>query len=131
KPKFLRKPGSSPAILLAYFRNEATDACLTIAQLLWVQGEEVRKLFLTARSEKSIASDFQDLQEAHTWKKALERRGFDVDTKFSTYAEKIVRCLGMESTTTLALFSQTVAIKEIRSEEHTSELQSRSDLVCR
>jgi len=113
KPKFLRTPGASPAILLGYFRNEATGACLTIAQLLWVQGEDVRKLFLTARSEKSIARDFQDLLDAHTWKKALERRGFDVDTKFSTYAEKIVRYLGMESTTTLALFSQTVAIKEI------------------
>jgi uncharacterized protein YPO0396 len=113
KPKFLRKPGASPAILLAYFRNEATGACLTITQLLWVQGEDVKKLLLTARSEKSIAGDFQDLQEAHTWKKALERRGFDVDTKFSTYAEKIVRYLGMESTTTLSLFSQTVAIKEI------------------
>src|SRR2546425_8801123 len=113
KPKFLRTPGSSPAILLGYFRNEVTGASVTIGQLLWVQGEDIRKLFLTARSEKSIAGDFQDLREAHTWKKILERRGFEVDTKFNTYAEKIVRYLGMESTTTLALFSQTVAIKEI------------------
>jgi uncharacterized protein YPO0396 len=111
--KFLRKPGESPTILLATFTNAATDEAITLAQLLWVQDDDVRKLFLVARSERSIQKDFNGLGESRAWKKALRQRGFEVEESFSEYAEKVVRYLRMESTTTLALFSQTVAIKEI------------------
>src|SRR5665213_2590874 len=111
--KFLRKPGGPPSILLATFTNAATDEAITLAQLLWIQDDDVRKLFLLSRSERSIQKDFTGLGEARTWKKALRQRGFEVEDSFSEYAEKVVRYLRMESTTTLALFSQTVAIKEI------------------
>ena len=111
--KFLRKPGGPPSILLATFTNAATGEAITLAQLLWVQDDDVRKLFLLARSERSIQKDFNGLGESRTWKKALRQRGFEVEDSFSEYAEKVVRYLRMESTTTLALFSQTVAIKEI------------------
>jgi len=111
--KFLRKPGGSPSILLATFTNAATGEAITLAQLLWVQDDDVRKLFLVARSERSIQKDFDGLGESRAWKKSLRQRGFEVEDSFSEYAEKVVRYLRMESTTTLALFSQTVAIKEI------------------
>lgn len=111
--KFLRKPGGPPSILLATFTNVATCEAITLAQLLWVQDDDVRKLFLLARSERSIQKDFNGLGESRTWKKALRQRGFEVEDSFSEYAEKVVRYLRMESITTLALFSQTVAIKEI------------------
>jgi uncharacterized protein YPO0396 len=111
--KFLRKPGGSPSILLATFTNAATGEAITLAQLLWVQDDDVRKLFLVARSERSIQKDFNGLGESRYWKKSLRQRGFEVEDSFNEYAEKVVRYLRMESTTTLALFSQTVAIKEI------------------
>jgi uncharacterized protein YPO0396 len=111
--KFLRKPGGSPSILLATFTNAATGEAITLAQLLWVQDDDVRKLFLVARSERSIQKDFNGLGESRAWKKSLRQRGFEVEDSFNEYAEKVVRYLRMESTTTLALFSQTVAIKEI------------------
>ena len=112
--KFLRKkPGAPPTILLACFLNDATGESVSLAQILWVQDEDVRKLFLIARSARSIQGDFGGLQESRSWKKALKQRGFEVEESFPDYAEKVVRYLKMESTTTLALFSQTVAIKEI------------------
>lgn len=73
----------------------------------------MKHLFLIARSERSIQKDFKDLGESRTWKKAFRSKGFEVEDNFTPYAEKFVRYLRMESTTTLALFSQTVAIKEI------------------
>ena len=111
--KFLRKPGAPPTILLARFHNGATQESITLAQMLWVQDDDVRKLFLIARSARSIQTDFEGLRESKSWKKALKQRGFEVEENFNDYAEKAVRYLRMESTTTLALFSQTVAIKEI------------------
>src|SRR6185437_1809399 len=111
--KFLRKTGAPPAILLASFLNDATGEAVTLAQMLWVQDDDVRKLFLLARSTRSIQGDFEGLRESKSWKKALKQRGFEVEESFNDYAEKAVRYLKMESTTTLALFSQTVAIKEI------------------
>lgn len=112
--KFLRKkPGAPPTILLACFLNEATGESVSLAQILWVQDDDVRKLFLIARSARSIQGDFGGLRESRSWKKALKQRGFEVEESFPDYAEKVVRYLKMESTTTLALFSQTVAIKEI------------------
>jgi uncharacterized protein YPO0396 len=112
--KFLRKkPGAPPTILLACFLNDATGEAVSLGQILWVQDDDVRKLFLIARSARSIQGDFAGLQESKSWKKALKQRGFEVEDSFNDYAEKAVRYLKMESTTTLALFSQTVAIKEI------------------
>ena len=112
--KFLRKkPGSPPTILLACFLNDATGEAVSLGQMLWVQDDDVRKLFLIARSARSIKGDFGGLQESKSWKKALKRGGFEVEESFNDYAEKAVRYLKLESTTTLALFSQTVAIKEI------------------
>ncbi len=134
--KYLRKPGGPPTILLACFENEATGECVSIAQLLWVQEEEVKKLFLISRRSRSIASDFSGLQDSRTWKKALRYRGFEVDETFSDYAEKIVRYLRMESITTLTLFNQTVAIKEITHvssfiREHMLERLDTKDLMDR
>lgn len=113
KPKYLRKAGAPPTILLACFTNDATGEAVTLAQMLWVQDEDIRHLFLLARSARSIRGDFEGLRESKSWKKALKQRGFEVEESFNDYAEKAVRFLKMESTTTLALFSQTVAIKEI------------------
>jgi len=111
--KYLRKPGDPPSILLAVFRNGVTGDIVTLAQVLWVHDDDVRKLFLIARSERSIYNDFNVLGDSRTWKKTFRGKGFEVEDSFSEYAEKLVRYLRMESTTTLALFSQTVAIKEI------------------
>jgi uncharacterized protein YPO0396 len=111
--KFLRKAGGPPSILLVAFTNDATGEAVTLAQVLWIQDDDVRHLFLIARRECSIQKDFNGLGESRTWKKTFRNRGLEVDDTFPPYAEKLVRYLRMESTTTLALFSQTVAIKEI------------------
>lgn len=111
--KFLRAVSGPPSILLAVFRNRATEEALTLAQILWIQDDDVRHLYLISRRECSIQKDFNGLGESRSWKNAFRKKGFEVDDTFPPYAEKIVRYLRMESTTTLALFSQTVAIKEI------------------
>lgn len=113
KTKFLREKAASPTILLAVFRNEVLGEAVTIGQVLWIHDDEVKKLHLLARSQKSIAVDFKALGESRSWKKTLRARGFEVEDTFADYAEKVVQSLGMESVTTLHLFAQTVAIKEI------------------
>ena len=57
--KYLRKAGGPPSILLAAFSNDATGEAITLAQILWIQDDDVRKLFLIARSERSIQKDFK------------------------------------------------------------------------
>jgi uncharacterized protein YPO0396 len=111
--KFLRKAGGPPSILLANFKNDSTNEAVCLGQVLWIQDDDVRRLYLIAHSERSIHKDFAGLGESRTWKKTFRNKGFDVSDSFPEYAEKLVRYLRMESTTTLALFSQTVAIKEI------------------
>lgn len=111
--KVLRKAGDPPSILLALFKNSATSEAVTLAQVMWMHDGDVRHLYLIARRECSIQKDFNGLGESRTWKKTFRNKGFEVDETFPPYAEKLVRHLRMESTTTLALFSQTVAIKEI------------------
>jgi len=111
--KYLRKAGGPPSILLAAFKNDATGEAITLAQVLWIQDEDVRHLFLIARRECSIQKDFDGLAKSQTWKKTLRNKNFEVDDSFPPYADKLVRYLRMESKTTLTLFSQTVAIKEI------------------
>jgi uncharacterized protein YPO0396 len=134
--KFLRKPGDPPSILLACFTNSGTGEAVTLAQLLWIQDDDVRKLFLLARNERSIQKDFAGLGESRSWKKAFRQRGFEVEDSFNEYAEKAVRYLRMESTTTLSLFSQTVAIKEITNvsgfiRDHMLERLDTKELVDR
>jgi uncharacterized protein YPO0396 len=111
--KFLRKPGGEPSVLLAVFKNTAAGECVSISQILWIQDGQVKKLFLIARNERSIIRDLSGLGDSRTWKKQLRERGFSVEDSFSTYAEKLVPWLRMRSPTTLTLFNQTVAIKEI------------------
>jgi len=111
--KFLRRVGSPPTVLLACFLNTLTGEAVSIAQVLWIQDDKVKKLYLIAKNRRSIQVDFEGIFETKTWKKALRQRGFDVEESFNDYAEKVVRHLRMESVTTLALFNQTVAIKEI------------------
>jgi uncharacterized protein YPO0396 len=111
--KYLRSVGSPPTILLACFANQRIEEAVSLAQILWVQDEEVKKLFLISKTQRSIANDFSGLQDSKTLRKVLRQRGFEVEDVFNDYAEKAVRYLQMESLTTLALFNQTVAIKEI------------------
>src|SRR5690348_2748804 len=40
--KFLRAVSGPPSILLAVFRNRATEEALTLAQILWIQDDDVR-----------------------------------------------------------------------------------------
>src|SRR5258707_1237848 len=47
--KFLRKPGAPPSILLACFVNAATSEAVTLAQILWLQEYDVKKLLLLSR----------------------------------------------------------------------------------
>lgn len=134
--KVLRKAGDPPSILLALFKNYASGEAVTLSQVMWMHDGDVRHLYLIARRESSIKKDFSGLGESRTWKKAFRNKGFEVDETFSTYAEKLVRYLRMESTTTLALFSQTVAIKEITHvsafiRDHMLEKLDTKDLVDR
>ncbi len=134
--KFLRKTGGQPSILLACFVNAATSEAVSLAQILWLQEDDVKRLFLVSRRERCIARDFEGLGESRTWKKTLRNRGFEVEDSFTEYAEKAVLYLRMQSVTTLALFSQTVAIKEITHvstfiRDHMLERLDSKDLVDR
>src|SRR6266436_9695078 len=66
--KFLRKTGGPPSILLACFVNAATGEAVTLAQILWLQEDDVKRLFLLSRRERCISQDFEGLGDSRTWR---------------------------------------------------------------
>lgn len=105
------------SVLLATFRDG--DKFVTLAQVRWFAGSEMRRTYLVAREALTIEKDFYPFDVAGVWKKKLKQRypkvgsrevieDFDSPGK---YASAIRRHFGMRSEKALALFSQTVGLK--------------------
>src|SRR5438034_2416046 len=83
-----------------------------------------RYLFLTRHTEEALACLTYGIQS---------RKGFvllsgEVGTGKTTLINKLLEWLRLQQVATAFIFNSRM---NVRSEEHTSELQSHSDLVCR
>lgn len=105
------------SVLLATFRSE--ERYVTVAQVRWFIGSEMRRTYLVAREALTIEQHFYPFDAAGVWKKRLKkdfpRKGsreviedFDSPVK---YASALRRHFGMRSEKALTLFSQTVGLK--------------------
>lgn len=105
------------SVLLATFRSE--ERYITVAQVRWFIGSEMRRTYLVAREALTIEQHFYPFDAAGLWKKRLKKEfprtgsrevieDFDSPGK---YASALRRHFGMRSEKALTLFSQTVGLK--------------------
>src|SRR2546421_4809101 len=82
-------------------------------------------LFLILRSTSSLFFFFNDTATTEIYTLSLPRRSSDLVLEFRS-----IFYVGVDGESGTDFFRQ-ISPSVVRSEEHTSELQSRSDLVCR
>lgn len=111
KPKLLREKATR-SVLLAYFSDRVSNQDVTLAQVLWMEDGSVRKFFVIADAELSIATHFAQCTIADL-KKQLKAIGAETFEEFVRYSQQFRKRLGLQSEKALDLFNQTVSIKEI------------------
>lgn len=105
------------SIILAVFRNE--ERFITLAQIRWFVGSEMKRSFVISHKELSIGIDFTPFDANGFWKKRLKQKypkqGIKELVEFfdspGKYAESMRRFFGMRSEKASILFSQTVGLK--------------------
>ncbi|WP_414518527.1 ATP-binding protein [Nostoc sp. PCC 9305] len=112
KSKVLRDKGK-PSVLLGYFSDRLSKQDVTLAQVLWMEDGSVRKFFVVADAELTIASHFTQFTRIADLKKQLKALGAETFDKFVDYSQQFRKRFGLESEKALDLFNQTVSIKEI------------------
>ncbi len=112
KPKLLREKAAL-SVLLAYFNDPISKQNVTLAQVLWMQDGAVRKFFVIADAELSIATHLTKFTHISELKKQLKAIGAETFEEFVKYSQQFCKRLGLQSEKALDLFNQTVSIKEI------------------
>ncbi len=112
KPKLLREKGKL-SVLLAYFSDRISKQEVTLAQVLWMEDGSVRKFFVIADAELTIATHFAQCSRISDLKKQLKAIGAETFEEFVKYSQQLRKRLGLQSEKALDLFNQTVSIKEI------------------
>lgn len=101
------------SILLACFRNAATDRVFTLAQVLYLSDGGVEKVYCFAVDERSIARDCSGLKGMDKLPQEMKRRGFRATTKYVEYFEWFRKATGVKDQA-MDMFNQTVAVKDIQ-----------------
>ncbi len=105
------------SVLLAVFKNESQY--VTLAQVRWFAGGELKRSFVIAHKQLSIAQDFSPLDNNGTWKKRLKQKYPRQATKEiiylldspGQYGDLMRKYLGMRTKKAHTLFSQTIGLK--------------------
>lgn len=105
------------SILLAVFRNEINF--VTLVQVRWFSGGELKKAFILAHNVLSIESDFSPLDNSGDWKKRLKQKYpklgakevFTISDSPSEYSRLLRKVFGMRTEKAHTLFSQTIGLK--------------------
>lgn len=111
------KKEEARSVLLAVFRNE--DKWVTLAQVRWFAGSELRRAFVFSYKKLGIAEDFLPFSPSDDWKKRLRQRygksGAKELVQFfdgpKEYASALRSEFGMRSEKAHTLFSQTIGLK--------------------
>lgn len=105
------------SVLLARFKNE--ERFLTLAQVRWFSGSELRRAYVVAQTALSIQDDFIPFDANGQWRRALRTKHQKINNREvieffdgpAMYGQALRRYLGMRSEKALTLFSQTVGLK--------------------
>ncbi len=103
--------------LLAVFFNG--ERYVTLAQVRWFSGSEMRRMYIVGRTKLSLTTDFKNFETSGVWTRSLKKNygqanGRNVIETFDTpgkYAQTLRSVLGMKSEKALSLFSQTIGLK--------------------
>lgn len=105
------------SVLLAVFQNEASF--VTLAQVRWFAGGELKRTFILAHKDLSIVKDFSSLDSNGEWKKRLKQAYAKHSAKAlihltdspGEYGRIMRKTFGMLSEKAHTLFSQTIGLK--------------------
>ena len=117
KPVNLREENDY-SVLLCYFYNRGLNKGMTLAQIFWVNDDNVNRLFVTSEDNLSIKNHFS-LKDNETEITALKKRISDLPSNthvFDTYKKYSIsfqQYFGIKSDKVLELFFQTVSMKSI------------------
>jgi uncharacterized protein YPO0396 len=113
------RPDKSKAhsVLLAVFQNELQF--VTLAQVRWFSGGELKRSFILCHKHLTIANDFAQFDSSGDWKKRLKQKypkqgSKDVIQFMDTpveYGRLMRKVFGMRSEKAHTLFSQTIGVK--------------------
>jgi uncharacterized protein YPO0396 len=113
------RPDKSKAhsVLLAVFQNESQF--VTLAQVRWFSGSELKRSFILCYKHLTIANDFPKFDSSGDWKKRLKQKYpkqgskdviYFMDTPVE-YGRLMRKVFGMRSEKAHTLFSQTIGVK--------------------
>ena len=109
---------SSYSVLLATFKN-IDGRVISLFQIRYITGEEVKTLFGISKQSLTITGDFSDFKNDGAWRKRMEKRFNSTSTKKvieffdgpGNYQSKMLDLFGMRSDKALSLFNQIVGVK--------------------
>lgn len=105
------------SVLLAVFQNESQF--VTLAQVRWFSGGELKRSFILCHKHLTIANDFTQFDSSGDWKKRLKQKYpkqgskdiiYFMDTPVE-YGRLMRKVFGMRSEKAHTLFSQTIGVK--------------------
>ena len=109
---------NSYSVLLATFKN-IDGRVVSLFQIRYIIGEEVKTLFGISKQSLTITGDFSDFKNDGAWRKRMEKRFNSTSTKKvieffdgpGNYQSKMLDLFGMRSEKALSLFNQIVGVK--------------------
>lgn len=112
--KYLRPKGEKYSVILACFRNQGIDKVFTIAQVLYLAGDQsVEKVYCFAEGERSIREDFGHLESTENIVKVLKGRGIRATRTFQEFEAWFSKATHVKPKA-MEVFNQTVAVKDIQ-----------------
>jgi len=112
---YLRPGHDHYTVLLATFRNEKLNEIISLAQVLWMQNDQVRKYYVLAQQDLQIQRDFADFgRNINNLKKRLRHtEGVEVFDSFTDYSTRFRQNFGIKQPEALELFYQTISMKSV------------------
>lgn len=112
---YLRKPGETYTVLLAYFYNETFQSHVTLAQVLWVAPSgRVERAFIAEKRRLTIEGDFNHLGGPAEIRRNLRERGLEPIDTFAAYSQRFHEMLFLpRGKSPMEIFNQAICIKDI------------------
>ncbi len=111
--RILREKKSDYTVILASFYNEGYRQRVVLANFFYFQNGELKKFFVVAPHEMTIAEHFAGFEDVRSLRRRLRDAGIEVFDQFTEYSRHFRRAFGLRSEKALDLFNQTVSIKVI------------------
>lgn len=109
--QYLRTKGDY-SILLGCFRDQASNQAVTLAQVRWFSGDDLKRVYMFSPNELTIKAHFIPLDPGGEWRRRLRNVGrTELFDTFTHYCQKFSKTFGFKSEKALSLFAHTVGIK--------------------